>query len=493
MNRSLENSGPFSLRHYCPRITNLIIHVALVATAVLISIHLVTPDTHIAILWLANGITLGVLLTNPRRYWMAYLLCSLSTNIVIGLINGTTPLRTVIISAGNIVEILVAASFIYRPDRPAHHFTDRASALRMLAGFIVGPAASMIIAAAARYWITGTPWLQTVQVWYLAHCMGLAIVTPLTLTVLFKDFEPLMNRRALPRTIFCLALLVVAMQVVFMQTQLPLLFLVFPFVALIAFQLGFAGMTASLFILGIGVSFFTLLGSGPFMLIQETIPGERVLFAQFFICSCIAMALPIAIALIERHRLELSLLVAQDQLRALAATDQLTAIPNRRMFDEFIDREWKRAGRDKSAICAIMIDVDCFKLYNDRYGHQAGDECLKAVATCLVEVVRRPGDLIARYGGEEFIALLPNTKLDGARFVAEQIRRRVEALQIVHTATSDGRVTVSIGVAMGLPEDGGASEGLIAVADANLYMAKENGRNCVCDGDVTPLKKRASG
>jgi diguanylate cyclase (GGDEF)-like protein len=334
--------------------------------------------------------------------------------------------------------------------------------------------------------------MATLQVWYLAHALGLAIMTPLTLAILFKDFTPLIERKAMPRTVAVLTLMFIAILAVFGQTHLPVLFLVFPFIALVVFQLGFPGMTFAMFMLAIGVSFFTLAGMGPFMLIPNASVGQQILMAQLFLATCVAMAYPTAVALMDRKRFERSLLTAQEQLRQLAATDQLTSIANRRMFDEFIDREWKRALRDKTSLCAIMIDVDCFKLYNDRYGHQAGDECLKAVAMSLLEIVRRPGDLVARYGGEEFVALLPATSLEGARFVAEQIRRRVESLQIVHSATSDGRLTVSLGVDVALPSAGGEPGDLIAAADALLYTAKERGRNCVIDGGHAPLKKRVN-
>ena len=495
MNRSLGNSGLFALGNYCPPVINLAVHITVVALMVWVSVNfLVAQDAHIAILWLANGVTLGVLLTNPRRYWPAYLFCGYAANVAIGLATGGVPISTATISCANVVEILVAALAVYRPDRPAHHFTDRASALRMLGGFLLGPAVSVVLAAVLRYWLLKTPWTQTVEIWYVAHSLGLAIVTPLTLTILFKDFDPLIKRSQLPRTVSMLLLLAMVTVIVFHQTELPLLFLVFPFMALVVFQLGFPGMTVGLFSVAVGVSFFTLQGWGPFVLMQRGGSTERIWFAQFYIFTCIAMGVPIAIALTERLRLERSLLTAQEQLRQLAATDQLTGIPNRRMFDEFIDREWKRSLRDKTTLCAIMIDVDCFKLYNDHYGHQAGDDCLKAVALCLVEVVRRPGDLVARYGGEEFVVLLPTTNLEGARFVAEQICRRVEALQIVHSAASDGRVTVSLGVDVALPSAGGNPEDLIASADKLLYSAKEKGRNRVCDGADAPLlKKRVSG
>ncbi len=480
-----------SVRGSLPPVPNLLLLGASVALASLISVHLVTENGHIAVLWLANGITFATLLTSATRFWPAYLLTGFSANVAIGLLNTITPALTIALSFANVLEILVAASFVYRPDRPSQHFTDRVSAWRMLIGFLLGPAASTVVAVVARYAIVATPPEQTVQVWYLAHGIGLAITVPLTLTVLFKDFAPLLKRQALLRTGCSILVLVVATTLVFHQTQLPLLFFVFPPLALVVFQLGFPGMTIGLFVLATEMSFFTLAGSGPFTLMRDASQGQRILMAQVFLLTCVAMAVPIAIALTERSRLEQRLLAAQEQLRQLAATDQLTGISNRRMFDEFLDREWKRAVRDRTPLCAIMIDVDNFKSYNDRYGHLAGDECLKAVAAGLAEVVRRPGDLVARYGGEEFVILLPHTKLEGASFVAEQIRRRVEALQIVHSGTAHGRVTVSLGVETRTPAQGGSTDELIAAADSLLYAAKRQGRNCVMcnETEATPATR----
>ena len=125
-----------------------------------------------------------------------------------------------------------------------------------------------------------------------------------------------------------------------------------------------------------------------------------------------------------------------------------------------------------------MCDVDYFKLYNDTYGHQAGDNCLKAIAQALKQSIRRPADEAARYGGEEFVIVLPNTPLAGAQHVAEQIKQNVQALQMPHESskTSDW-VTLSLGIASCIPNQQSSPEELIRIADMALYAAKENGRN----------------
>jgi diguanylate cyclase (GGDEF)-like protein/PAS domain S-box-containing protein len=164
---------------------------------------------------------------------------------------------------------------------------------------------------------------------------------------------------------------------------------------------------------------------------------------------------------------------------SLASIDALTGVANRRNFDEFFAGEWLRAIRSQSAISVLMIDVDHFKRYNDRYGHVSGDNCLKEVARTIASCIRRPTDLLARYGGEEFIVVLPNTNAAGAKSIAEQIRKAVEERQIPHEDSSESVVTISIGCATQIPEVRSLSTLLVKIADEALYQAKSAGRNCI--------------
>lgn len=160
--------------------------------------------------------------------------------------------------------------------------------------------------------------------------------------------------------------------------------------------------------------------------------------------------------------------------------DGLTQVPNRRRFDECLRTEWERGMRDGDPISLIIFDVDFFKPYNDTYGHQAGDDCLNAIAGTIESYCRRVPDLAARYGGEEFAVILPNTDIEGALNLAETIRARVRALEIRHERSSvDDYVTVSAGVACMVPAGETSVEALIKLADDALYDAKSKGRN-VC-------------
>jgi diguanylate cyclase (GGDEF)-like protein len=166
-----------------------------------------------------------------------------------------------------------------------------------------------------------------------------------------------------------------------------------------------------------------------------------------------------------------------EQLQKLSVLDPLTGIPNRRRFAEALDGEWRRAFRDRLPLSLIMIDIDHFKDFNDACGHQAGDDCLRQVASAIREALTRPGDLVARWGGEEFAAVLPSTPWRGASAVAEALRARIESMRIRHPRAAGGVVTLSLGVATAIPEDDSSPDSLVAAADEALYRAKRAGRN----------------
>lgn len=169
---------------------------------------------------------------------------------------------------------------------------------------------------------------------------------------------------------------------------------------------------------------------------------------------------------------------ANAELESLSMQDGLTAIPNRRHFDQTLEHEWQRARREQTPISLVLCDIDHFKLFNDHYGHQRGDEALRRVARCLAESLNRPADTAARYGGEEFVIILPNTAIEGARNVAERARQRVYSVGMPRDDVDDiDRVTISLGVASVVPAGNSTPEQLIELADQNLYEAKHQGRN----------------
>jgi diguanylate cyclase (GGDEF)-like protein len=168
----------------------------------------------------------------------------------------------------------------------------------------------------------------------------------------------------------------------------------------------------------------------------------------------------------------------QKRLQMLSRMDALTGVYNRRHFDEYFQQVWQRAQHDQDMLAIIMVDVDHFKHYNDRYGHQAGDACLVNIGKAMQDSLRRTDDLVARLGGEEFVAVLPHTSREEAQVAAERLRSAIKALQIPHDASSTAPiVTVSIGVACGKANPGQLAQSMLVAADNALYQAKRDGRD----------------
>lgn len=189
------------------------------------------------------------------------------------------------------------------------------------------------------------------------------------------------------------------------------------------------------------------------------------------------LATQVAIA-IKQSQLYQQLQALNQELKNLASLDGLTQVANRRQFDEHLAREWRRMIRLHAPISLILCDVDFFKLYNDTYGHQAGDECLKQVAQTLHQTLKRSGDLVARYGGEEFAVILPETSKEGALFIAQEMHQRINQLQIRHCHSEISQcITLSFGVTSQMPAPGDSWEVLIKMADQALYQAKKEGRD----------------
>ncbi len=188
---------------------------------------------------------------------------------------------------------------------------------------------------------------------------------------------------------------------------------------------------------------------------------------------------------LEKHQLKMQnvqlmrdLELKNRELERMVFVDGLTGITNRRYFDNTCFNEWGRAAREGIPISIIMIDIDYFKYYNDTYGHQDGDDCLKKVARCLDESLDRAGDFVSRYGGEEFVAVLPNTDQAGAVVVADNMKDNVVKLKMPHESSSVADcVTVSIGVGSAIPSRRTEPSDLILLVDKALYEAKQNGRN----------------
>ena len=226
--------------------------------------------------------------------------------------------------------------------------------------------------------------------------------------------------------------------------------------------------------------------SGFFSPSEDTMSVSNILYGWLIVDRYIAADLwqSEEISLLREITTQLAIGIKQGllhrQLSQLALLDSLTKVYNRRSFDRQLKREWGRLKRIPAPLSLIMCDVDCFKIYNDVYGHQQGDLCLQKIAKAIGSALKRPADVLARYGGEEFVVILPNTPQQGAAQVGESIRQAVKNLKIPHhNSLVDSVVTMSLGVATTVPNSVDNTQLLLEAADLALYQAKERGRDCV--------------
>ncbi|WP_321404393.1 diguanylate cyclase [Maridesulfovibrio sp.] len=197
---------------------------------------------------------------------------------------------------------------------------------------------------------------------------------------------------------------------------------------------------------------------------------------MMIIISVVASACSILI--LNSHRMEKDLKDAKTKIEKLANIDELSNLFNRRYFNQKLEQEFKRHQRSASSLSLIMLDIDCFKLYNDTYGHQSGDQCIQEVSAILKDSGSRPSDIAARYGGEEFVLLLPDTDTTGAQKVAKTIQKKLKAKSIPHKASTVADVvTLTFGIATIIPDRTTSPESIIKLADQYLYKGKENGKD----------------
>lgn len=215
--------------------------------------------------------------------------------------------------------------------------------------------------------------------------------------------------------------------------------------------------------------------------------------------SAVVVIFTLLIVVLTIRSLHLALIRSRDmeaKFERLSLTDALTHMPNRRACELVLSNEDRRAARSGESLSVAMVDIDCFKKVNDRYGHRVGDQVIARIGAMIEATVCRPGDYAARYGGEEFLIILPATDADGALFVAERVRRAIEGLSLREAAPGLAGVTVSIGVATRRPGDAVTIEQLVERADRALYQAKGGGRNRVVAhdrSDETDLGQRIAG
>jgi len=450
----------------------------------------VTPENEVVV-WLPNAVLLAALMRfrGQRGWLMAALTFSSDTFANMALF---TPAVAVQLSVINLIE--VGVTYLLMRSAGASSDLKRVEDLRKftIAGPLIGTLLASLMAAAVlkTQMATGTPYLTLTRLWWFGDALGMMIYAPLLLALTQTDHEPV----RLHKTDALAVLVIVVLAGVIFSTyggaingvsMTPTLLL--PMVLYIAVRFGTRWTALTVALVSLAVSIMLTSGNRPF---GDVSVHLEIIHAQEFILTLCIVGIGFSILMDElrvrerglearvrqrTHELEDS----NSKLATLSQTDGLTGIANRRRFDEVFAAEWSRAGRSGQSLALAMLDVDYFKAYNDTYGHQCGDDCLRAIANLLGKNVRRVGDLAARYGGEEFAFIAPMTDSDSALGIAETIRRALEQLNLPHAASPFHVVTASIGVAVVIPGKSDTPQGLLQMADAALYQAKQQGRNQV--------------
>lgn len=449
-----------------------------------------TPEDAVVI-WLPNAVLLAALLRFRGRgaIWMAALTFSsdMFSNLpTFGAVGAS------LLSFVNLGEVLLAYILMRRmrisPD------LKRIQDLRTF--LIAGPLFAALCASLLAAWVqqmlydTSTAYLTLARVWWFGDALGLMIFTPLLLSFTRRGWARirlnLLDAGVLLLGLALLGLIFTSRHgLVAGVSVTPSLLL--PITLYIASRFGMRWTTLAVAVISLATAWLITISYQPFGNVPLYLAVVR---AQEFILTLCMVGMGFSVLINELRTRERQLearvsirtrelSVLNQRLAALSATDGLTGIANRRSFDEAMGEEWKRANRSQHPLALMMLDVDLFKQYNDHYGHQAGDDCLRTIAGLLAAHAKRPSDLAARYGGEEFAMVLPNTDAATAEQMAIEICRALMALALPHQESPFQVVTISIGVAVCVPGRDADPESLIQLADEALYKAKQAGRNRV--------------
>ncbi|HUB51934.1 MAG TPA: diguanylate cyclase [Terracidiphilus sp.] len=432
------------------------------------------------IIWPANGLLLAVLLRLPRRCWTIYLAASIVANVIAHSYFHFPVSQSLLFSAGNTIEVLVAASLLANGDGSTPDLARLKTLVRFLFyGVLLAPLTSSAFIELVAIFQKLPTNVVSATTWFIGDVMGIAVVTPLVLAIDGAETAALFARGKRLETLSILIGLCALSTLVFAMDGLPVDFLLIPALLLAIFRLGSSGSAIGIILMTGPAVYMTERNHGAFALARADLFIHSIFILQCFLCVALILLYSVNSALKERDRLQQAVTAAFFEADANAGRDHLTGLANRRAFDKQIVREWQRAFRERLNLSLLMIDVDRFKLYNDHYGHPAGDECLRKVASILAQSALRATDLVARYGGEEFAVILPGASVNMASLLAERIRQAVAEVRIPHAADPQNIVTISAGVATLQPSNDMETTMLIERADRALYEAKNRGRDRV--------------
>jgi diguanylate cyclase (GGDEF)-like protein/PAS domain S-box-containing protein len=580
-------------------------------------------------LWLANGFVLGMLLAAPRSRWLVLLLVSAMAGAGSAFLLGSSVADLPWVALFNAVEVLLAAALLAGTVRSAAELAMLGNFLRFLLVAVLLAPALLAMAFGMFDLLSGRPPAITMMKRiFISHALGMAVMTPLVLALRSGELRQYLARGTIVESLLTQLLVAAVCVLVFFQTTIPLLFLIFPPMMQVAYRGGFVGTAIALLLVVVIGALATVTGHGPIQALEASgrfldypLASDGLIVLQVFVASLLLSLFPMIVALAEgrrahrateelqnrmrllmdhssdvviltdldgqrlyvspavrevtgyeadqflgltwrdyvheadshevgarieearatrgsrvisfrvKHaagaevwveanmkyfrdrtfvlmqsekdsgiqrncgpdgdegfvitmrdvtasrRAEMELERANAELASLARKDSLTGLANRRSFDEVLQTAWSEALAGGWPLAVLMIDVDHFKQFNDCYGHQRGDLCLRDVAVAIISGLFHPDDMAARYGGEEFAVILPRTSIDHAAQVAERIRHAVHDLRRPHVASPLGSLTISVGVAAALPVRHGDPLAVVRAADEALYTSKHEGRN----------------
>lgn len=434
------------------------------------------------ILWPANGLLLAFLLRMAPRNWFAYLAGSVIANIAAHQIYAFPLYQVLLFSAANVVEISLAAGLLAQKSKGSLDLTELADLGRFgFFGVVLAPLCSTVFVEAVEAGLGHHPRGSLVPLldYFIGDAMGIAIMTPLFLAMEWPELSELFSKTRRVETASILLAMAGFSLLVFTQRELAFVFLLFSALLFVVFRLGSSGGAIGVFLMAAPAIYLTAVRKGPFVPSPTASITHSLFLLQSFLGIALVTVYLVSASLRGRERHTDAMTAAYREADANAGIDHVTGLANRRTFDRKLAQEWRRAVRDKTSLSLLMIDVDYFKLYNDHYGHLAGDECLRIIGSVFRSAPLRETDLAARYGGEEFAVILPRATAEGAFFLADRIRQTIADCHIPHLPHPASIVTVSMGVASIRPSEEWTPATLIERADQALYQSKKDGRNLV--------------
>ncbi len=560
-----------------------------------------------SVFWPSNGLLLGLLLISSRRHWRGLFLLHFLTGIVVHFYLHFSLYQSSVLSAGNILEVLIVlVPFRAMPPRQVN-LTRFRSLVQFTLGCLLAPAISAtFVVGLSGHFLPEVTLTALYRGWYMADALGLFLVTPLVLMIGRDESVEVFRRKQLPQTLLLLALVPIPNLLLSSPQRIPLLFFDYPLLVFVAFRLGMGGAAISVLLMAIPVFHYAFSGVGIFGMHAFADTHVRIFLLQAYLFIQLVMVYLISSVLAHQKRLQRDLEKSEERYRsladnswdviiqsdasgkrqyvspaveeiigwtrqemldgtfgdyihgadlarmeemmrrlredddkqtllfrmlhknggylwmeikvravrdpktgelketvsvmrdvsdrvardkemkdavaraqALAMTDELTGLGNRRGFDEMLDAAWSQSAALQSPLSVLMIDADNFKLFNDEHGHLAGDACLRMLASLISNCIRKPADYPARYGGEEFSVILPNTDARVAESIAERIRFTIAGASVHSGSLGGASVTVSIGITTRIANASLSPRDFIRAADAALYDAKRAGRNCI--------------